>query len=456
MIKKNDEFIVDIIDYGADGEGIAKIDGYTIFIIDALKGEKCEIHITKVLKSYAYAKVVKVISNSIYRKEPDCSTYKRCGGCNLRHISYEETLKIKKEKIQNLADKTFGKEKIKIDETIGMENPFHYRNKAIYPVNQKKEVGIYANRSHEIIPINKCFIQTELSQKIAKYIIDNWNESIYNEETQKGLLRNIMVREGFGTHEVMLVLVQTKEKNVFEKENSNLSIEKLINEFPMIKTIIINVNKENTNVVLSRDNIIVYGKGYITDKLGGYTFKISANSFYQINPVQTEKIYNLAIKKAELKNEDIVCDLYCGIGTIGIFAAKYVSKVYGIEIVEEAIKDAKENAKINGISNADFLVGDVENVFEELLKKGTKPNTVFVDPPRKGLDKNTIENLKKLKLEKIVYVSCNPATLVRDLKELNSVYDINSVTPIDNFCFTSHVEVVTLLELKEELKNTIV
>ena len=265
-----------------------------------------------------------------------------------------------------------------------------------------------------------------------------------------------MVREGFGTHEVMVVLVQTKEKNVFEKENSNLSIEKLINEFPMIKTIIINVNKENTNVVLSRDNIIVYGKGYITDKLGGYTFKISANSFYQINPVQTEKIYNLAIKKAELKNEDIVCDLYCGIGTIGIFAAKYVSKVYGIEIVEEAIKDAKENAKINGISNADFLVGDVENVFDELLKKGTKPNTVFVDPPRKGLDKNTIENLKKLKLEKIVYVSCNPATLVRDLKELNSVYDINSVTPIDNFCFTSHVEVVTLLELKEELKNTIV
>ncbi len=456
MIKKNDEFIVDIIDYGADGEGIAKIDGYTIFIMDALKGEKCEIHITKVLKSYAYAKVVKVISNSIYRKEPDCSTYKRCGGCNLRHISYEETLKIKKEKIQNLADKTFGKEKIKIGETIGMENPIHYRNKAIYPVNQKKEVGIYANRSHEIIPINKCFIQTELSQKIAKYIIDNWNESIYNEETQKGLLRNIMVREGFGTHEVMVVLVQTKEKNVFEKENSNLSIEKLINEFPMIKTIIINVNKENTNVVLSRDNIIVYGKGYITDKLGGYTFKISANSFYQINPVQTEKIYNLAIKKAELKNEDIVCDLYCGIGTIGIFAAKYVSKVYGIEIVEEAIKDAKENAKINGISNADFLVGDVENVFDELLKKGTKPNTVFVDPPRKGLDKNTIENLKKLKLEKIVYVSCNPATLVRDLKELNSVYDINSVTPIDNFCFTSHVEVVTLLELKEELKNTIV
>lgn len=456
MIKKNDEFIVDIIDYGADGEGIAKIDGYTIFIMDALKGEKCEIHITKVLKSYAYAKVVKVISNSIYRKEPDCSTYKRCGGCNLRHISYEETLKIKEEKIQNLADKTFGKEKIKIGETIGMENPIHYRNKAIYPVNQKKEVGIYANRSHEIIPINKCFIQTELSQKIAKYIIDNWNESIYNEETQKGLLRNIMVREGFGTHEVMVVLVQTKEKNVFEKENSNLSIEKLINEFPMIKTIIINVNKENTNVVLSRDNIIVYGKGYITDKLGGYTFKISANSFYQINPVQTEKIYNLAIKKAELKNEDIVCDLYCGIGTIGIFAAKYVSKVYGIEIVEEAIKDAKENAKINGISNADFLVGDVENVFDELLKKGTKPNTVFVDPPRKGLDKNTIENLKKLKLEKIVYVSCNPATLVRDLKELNSVYDINSVTPIDNFCFTSHVEVVTLLELKEELKNTIV
>lgn len=446
-INKNDEFIVDIIDYGADGEGIAKIDGYTIFVIGAMKNEKCKIHITKVLKTHAFAKIIEIIQKSENRIEPDCKTYKRCGGCQLRHIKYEETLKIKQEKVQNLVDKMINsrlENKIVVNNTIGMENPLYYRNKAIFPISANGEVGIYAERSHDVIPIAECKIQTTKAQEIAKYILKNWNSSIYDEKTGKGLLRNIMIREGFATGEIMLVLVQNGEKNT-------LSVEDITSKFPEIKTIVINVNTKNTNVVLSNENIIIYGNGYILDKLGDYTFKISPNSFYQVNPVQTEKLYNLAINEAKLNKNDILCDLYCGIGTIGIFASKFVKKVYGIEIVDQAIKDAKENAKINNIDNVEFIAGDVETVFDKLLKENVKPDVIIVDPPRKGLDDTTIENLNNLKLNRLVYVSCNPATLMRDLQKLMEVYEIKSITPTDCFCYTSHVECVAVLELKQDM-----
>ena len=447
-VKKNDELIVDIIDYGANGEGIAKINGYTIFVLGALKGEKCKIHILKVLKTHAFAKVIQIIEKSSKRVEPDCSTFNKCGGCDLRHIAYGETLKIKQEKVQNLVNKML-KNKVKVNETVGMKNPTFYRNKATYPVTQDKKVGIFAKRSHNIIPINECKIQTKISQEISKYILDNWEDSIYDEETGKGLLRNIMVREGFKTDEIMLVLVQNGEKNVFET-NSKLKIENVIKEFPKIKTIVINVNTEKTNVVLSRKNIIVYGDGTITDRLGDYEFKISPNSFYQVNPVQTEKLYNLAIEGAKLKKDDILCDLYCGIGTIGIFASKYVEKVYGVEIVEEAIKDAKQNAEINNVDNIEFIQGDVEVAFNKMLDNGVKPSVVIVDPPRKGLESKTVQNLCNLKLDRLVYVSCNPATLMRDLQVLEDVYKIDSITPVDNFCYSSHIECVAVLEIKEK------
>ena len=446
-VKKNDELIVDVIDYGANGEGIAKINGYTIFVLGALKGEKCKIHILKVLKTHAFAKVIQIIEKSSKRVEPDCSTFNKCGGCDLRHIAYGETLKIKQEKVQNLVNKML-KNKVKVNETVGMENPTFYRNKAIYPVTQDKKVGIFAKRSHNIIPINECKIQTIISQEISKYILDNWKDSIYDEETGKGLLRNIMVREGFKTDEIMLVLVQNGEKNVFET-NSKLKIENVIKEFPKIETIVINVNTEKTNVVLSRKNIIVYGDGTITDRLGDYEFKISPNSFYQVNPIQTEKLYNLAIEGAKLKKDDILCDLYCGIGTIGIFASKYVKKVYGVEIVEEAIKDAKQNAEINNVDNIEFIQGDVEVAFNKMLDNGVKPSVVIVDPPRKGLDSKTVQNLCDLKLDRLVYVSCNPATLMRDLQVLEDIYKIDSITPVDNFCYSSHIECVAVLEIKE-------
>ena len=435
-VKKNDELDVEIIDYGVDGEGIAKINGYTIFIVGALKNERVKIHITKVQKDYAFAKIIEILTPSNKRVEADCTTYK---GCSLRHIDYDETLRIKQENVQNLVNKML-ENKIIVDKTIGMKNPMHYRNKAIYPINQEKEVGIFAKRSHEIIPISKCMIQTEISQEIANYIVKNWNDTIYDEKTKKGLLRNIMIREGFNTGEIMCVLVQNGRKE-YDYKN-------LIERFPQIKTIVINVNEKDTNVVLSRENIVIYGDGFITDKLGEYKFKISPNSFYQINPVQTEVLYNLAIEKANLNKDDVICDLYCGIGTIGIFASKNVKKVYGIEIVEDAIKDAEENAKLNGIDNTEFIVGDTEKAFDELLKKNVKPDIVFVDPPRKGLDNKTIENLCDLRLKRLIYISCNPATLMRDLQKLENVYIIDSMTPVDNFCYTSHCEVVCLLKLK--------
>lgn len=283
-------------------------------------------------------------------------------------------------------------------------------------------------------------IQTKISQEIAKHIVSNWKDTIYDEKTGNGLLRNIMIREGFSSKEIMCILVL----NGYKEYNTS----SLIKKFPQIKTVVINVNTENTNVVLGKENRVIYGDGFITDRLGDYIFKISPNSFYQVNPVQTEKIYNLAIEKANLKKDDIACDLYCGIGTIGIFASKYVSKVYGIEVVDTAIENAKENAKINNIQNTKFIVGDVEKAFDELLKKNIKPNVIFVDPPRKGLDNKTVQNLLDIKAERLIYVSCNPATLARDLQKLEEIYNIKEITPIDNFCYSAHVECVAVLNLK--------
>lgn len=439
-LKKNDEIVVDIIDYGADGEGIAKVDGYTLFINDVLKGEKCKIHILKLLKYYGFAKVVETIKSSKWRCEPGCSTYSKCGGCSLRHIDYSETLNIKKNKVQNLVNKSLDN-KVIVNETIGMDNPYYYRNKAIFPINENKKIGLYAERSHNIIPIKECKIQTKKSQEIASFILDNWKETIYDEFTGKGLLRNIMIREGFSTGQIMVVLVQNGEKH-FDPEQ-------LVKQFPEIATVIINVNTKNTNVLLGDKNIVEYGEGYINDILGEYTFKISTKSFYQINPIQTKILYEKAIELTNLNEEDILFDLYCGIGTIGIFASKKVKKVYGIEIVPDAIKNAKENAKINEINNIEFIEGDVEKAFDQLInKEKILPTAIVVDPPRKGLDETTINNILKIKPNKLTYISCNPATMARDLSKLEGKYEIKIIQPVDMFPYTKHVECVTVLSKK--------
>lgn len=451
QIKKNEEYIVDIIDYGMEGEGIAKINNFTIFIPNAIKGEKVKILIVKVLSSYGYGKLLEILEKSQYRVKEDCPTYKRCGGCNLRHIDYEETLNIKQEIVQNLVNKGL-KQDIKVKPTIGMGNPYYYRNKAQFPigVNGQGEVsvGVFAERTHEIIPIKDCIIQNTISQKIAftiqKFVTEK-HISVYNEQTKEGCLRHIVIKVGIRTHEIMCILVINGKKIPYEQELAEMLV-KTYN----VKTIIKNVNTKNTNVILGNENIVIHGDGYIYDILGEYTFKISPMSFYQINPVQAEVLYNIAIEMAELTKEDILFDLYCGIGAIGIFAASYVKKVYGIEIIEQAVLDARENAKINNIQNIDFQAGDVEKVFSNLIeKKRVYPNVIIVDPPRKGLDNNTVDNILTIEPEKVVYISCNPATMVRDIELLEQKYDVKEIELVDMFPFTSHVECVSVLNLKK-------
>lgn len=449
---KNEKYVVDIIDNGFSGEGIAKVDGFTIFIPKAIKGEKCEVLIVKVLSSHAYGKILNVIKKAQERTIPDCETYQRCGGCDLRHMTYENTLRIKKQNVQNLIDREL-KLDINVEETIGMSNPYNYRNKAQYPVGVDKygkpSIGVFAKMSHTIIPMENCKIQTEVSQDIAKTILDFIKEEdieVYKEETGEGIFRHIVIKVGKYTNEIMCILVLNKTG--FKEEQKLVKL--LIKKYPNIKTIVKNVNNKNTNVILGEKNINIFGSGYIEDKLGKYIFKISPMSFYQVNSIQAENLYNIAIEAAELNKEDILFDLYCGIGTIGIFASEYVKKVYGIEIVEQAISDAKENAKINQISNAEFIAGDVEYVFDELInKKSIFPTAIIVDPPRKGLDDKTIENILKIKPKKLVYISCNPATMVRDLKQTEEIYNIKKVQPVDMFPFTKHVETVSVLTLKK-------
>lgn len=455
-IQKNQEYIVEIIDNGYEGEGIAKLDNFTIFVPGAIKGEKIKILIVKVLSSHAFGKIIEILNESETRQDSDCLTYKRCGGCNLRHIKYEETLRMKQNAVQSLVNKTL-KNKLKVEETVGMKNPFHYRNKAQYPLGVNKQgepvIGVFANRTHEVIPMEKCLIQNPQSEEIGKFILEfikQNNISIYDEKTGKGLFRHIVIKVGIKTNQIMCVLVINGMSIPKEPE----LIEKLLVKFSNIKTIVKNINMKNTNVILGQENINIYGDGYIEDKLGEYIFKISPLSFYQVNPIQAEKLYNLGVEMAQISKNDTVFDLYCGIGTISLFMAKYAKKVYGIEIVKEAVVAANENALLNGVDNTEFYAGDVEVVLDDLINnKGVKADVVMFDPPRKGLDKNSINNILKIKPKKIVYISCNPATLVRDLAEFEDLYDVQKIVPVDMFPWTAHVECCSVLEIKQSTER---
>lgn len=448
---KNQQYNVEIIDNGYEGEGIAKINNFTIFVPGALKGEKIKILIVKVLSSHAYGKIIEILEKSDKRQEPDCITYKRCGGCNLRHIKYEETLKMKQLAVQNLVNKTL-KNKISVEKTIGMDEPYYYRNKAQYPIGINKDgkavIGVFANRSHDVIPIEKCLIQNPLSEKIAKFVLNfiiQNNISVYNENTQKGLFRNIVIKVGVKTNQFMCIFVINGKKI----PNENKLVSQLLSNFPEIKSIVKNINMKNTNVILGNENINLYGNGVIEDILGEYKFRISPMSFYQVNPVQAEILYNLGVELAKISKDDVVFDLYCGIGTISLFMSKYAKHVYGVEIVKQAIDMAVDNATLNGVDNVSFLAGDVELVLDDLInRQKIFPDVVIFDPPRKGLDKTTINNIMNVKPKRIVYISCNPATLVRDLSELEYLYSVDKIVPVDMFAWSSHVECVSLLHRK--------
>lgn len=450
MIKKNEIYEVEIVDNGFEGEGIAKIDGFTVFVPNAIKGERVEIKILKVLSSHAFAKVERIICESEFRADVDCETYSRCGGCVMRHIKYEKTLEIKR----NVVESTLRKQGIdvEVNDVIGMERPYFYRNKLQYPVglNEVGEpvIGVFAQRSHRIVETRNCMIQNELLQRIANDVFGFIKENgvpVYDEAAQKGQVRHLVLRIGVKTNEVMVTIVMNEERLDKERE----LVEFISGKYAEVKTIVKNVNSKNTNVILGNRNVVLFGDGYIYDDLLGFRFKISPMSFYQVNPVQTERLYATAIEKADLSGDETVFDLYCGIGTIGICASKWIKKLYGIETIPQAIEDARENAGVNGVENAEFFVGDVERALPEFVEREkVRADVIFIDPPRKGCDRVALDTILRVGPEKVVYVSCNPATLARDLKVLSERYVVGEVTPVDMFPFTGHVECVTVLRLK--------
>ncbi len=452
MLKKNEEYVVEIIDNGFQGEGIAKIDGMAIFIPGGIKGEKAKIKILKVTSKIAYGKILEILEKSENRvEEVDCETFSRCGGCVLRHVDYDATLEMKKIAVETTLKKALGRE-LKVNEVLKMDKPYNYRNKLQYPVgidnNGNPVMGVFAERTHLIIPTRECRIQDSLSQEIVndifKFILEN-NIKVYDERNLVGSIRHIVIRIGKRTNEVMVTLVTNTENIEKEKE----LVKFITSKYQEIKTIVKNINSKNTNVILGRETEVLFGEGYIYDYLGEFKFKISPMSFYQVNPIQTEKLYSKAVEYAELTGNETVFDLYCGIGTIGIFASKNVNKLYGIETVPEAIEDAVQNAKANNVENAEFFVGDVEKTLPEFIKeRNINPDVVFIDPPRKGCDKTALDTLLQIEPKRIVYVSCNPATLARDLKILKEKYEIKEVSICDMFPFTHHAEAIAKLDLK--------
>lgn len=446
-IKKNDELELSINDLSYEGKGVAKVDDFTLFVDNALPQETVKAIVTKVGKSYGFAKALDILVKSPHRVEDIDNVYVRTGIAPLSHLAYSQQLKFKQDQIQTGFNKA-GLD-IKVNETEGMEDPFHYRNKAQVPVRQidgKLTSGFYRRHSHELIPMEDFLIQDpKIDAEILRVrdILRKYKVKGYDEENHKGQIRTIMVRRAYYTGEMMVVLVSRVRDISHYKDITN---EILANE--EVKSLYLNINEKQTNVILGKEMMLLGGSPYIDDEILGHTYRISPRSFYQVNPTQTQKLYQLAIDKADLKGNEVVVDAYSGIGTIGLTMADKVKKVTGIEVISDAVDDAKQNAEINDIKNADFVVGKTEFVLNDWAKDKKKVDILMVDPPRKGLAQSLIDSIKNIKPKKIVYVSCNPATLTRDLKALSDMYDMDETTPVDMFPMTNHIESVTALTLK--------
>lgn len=459
-MNKNDIVTVEITDIGVSGEGIGHVDGYTLFIKDAVIGDVVEAKVMKAKKNYGYARLMKVITPSEYRVEPKCAFARRCGGCQIQEMSYDRQLVFKDQKIRGNLERIGGFTKDQIDTVmqpvVGMEHPFGYRNKAQFPFGTDKEgnpiTGFYAGRTHDIIANTDCALGVEQNKEILEIILQYMRENkikSYDEKTGKGLIRHALIRYGFKTKEIMVCLVINGKK----LPKAERLIEKLI-QIEGMTSITISPNTRRDNVIMGDSYEILWGQGYITDYIGNVKYQISPLSFYQVNPVQTEKLYGLALEYADLKGDETVWDLYCGIGTISLFLAQKAKQVYGVEIVPQAIDDAKENAKINAIDNAEFFVGKAEEVLPEYYAEYEREHNgetahadvIVVDPPRKGCDETLLETIVKMQPEKVVYVSCDSATLARDLKYLcANGYEITVCRGVDQFPQSVHVETVCLL-----------
>lgn len=459
-MNKNDIVTVEITDIGVSGEGIGHVDGYTLFIKDAVIGDVVEAKVMKAKKNYGYARLMKVLTPSEYRVEPKCVFARRCGGCQIQEMSYDRQLVFKDQKIRGNLERIGGFTKDQIDTVmqpvVGMEHPFGYRNKAQFPFGTDKEgnpiTGFYAGRTHDIIANTDCALGVEQNKEILEIILQYMRENkikSYDEKTGKGLIRHALIRYGFKTKEIMVCLVVNGKK----LPKAERLIEKLI-QIEGMTSITISPNTRRDNVIMGDSYEILWGQGYITDYIGNVKYQISPLSFYQVNPVQTEKLYGLALEYADLKGDETVWDLYCGIGTISLFLAQKAKQVYGVEIVPQAIDDAKENAKINAIDNAEFFVGKAEEVLPEYYAEYEREHNgetahadvIVVDPPRKGCDETLLETIVKMQPEKVVYVSCDSATLARDLKYLcANGYEIRMCRGVDQFPQSVHVETVCLL-----------
>lgn len=458
-MQKNDELILKIEDMGVDGAGIGKADGMTFFVKDAVIGDVVRAKVMKLKKTYGYARLMELLEASPDRVEPKCPYYRQCGGCQIQALSYEKQLEFKERKVRNNLERIGGFSEIPMEPIVGMEEPYHYRNKAQFPVGTDKDghivTGFYAGRTHTIIPNRDCALGLPVNREILDLVIDfmeKYHVSAYDEKTGKGLVRHVLIRCGFTSKEKMVCLI-INGKSLPHSEK----LVEALHKIDGMTSISINCNTERTNVILGRKTVVLWGQEYITDQIGEISYEISPVSFYQVNPVQTEKLYGLALEYADLHGEENVWDLYCGIGTISLFLAQKAKKVYGVEIIPQAIENAKRNAVKNGIENAEFFVGKSEEVLPEFYEKeaaaGRKAHAdvIVVDPPRKGCDEKLLETIVKMAPDRVVYVSCDSATLARDLKILcENGYELKRARAVDQFCHTVHTESVCLMERKDK------
>lgn len=447
--KKNDSVTVSVTDMGQDGEGIGKAEGYTLFIKDAVVGDKVRAKVIKAKKNYGYARLMEVLEPSPDRVEPRCSCARQCGGCQIQALSYQRQLQFKEEKVRNVLERIGGFEKISLQPIIGMENPYRYRNKAQFPIGTDREgrpiAGFYAGRTHTIIPQEDCVLGVRENKAILEVILgfmEEFSIPAYREEEGSGLVRHVLIRYGFATKEIMVCVVINGDR----LPKAEILAERLA-DIAGMSSISINKNKQKTNVILGKEVEVILGRPYIEDVLDGVRYQISPLSFYQVNPVQTKVLYEKALQYAGLHGTETVWDLYCGIGTISLFLARQAGKVYGVEIVPQAIEDARRNAALNGMENVEFMVGKAEEILpEKYEKEGVSADVIVVDPPRKGCDPELIHTMLQIRPKRIVYVSCDPATLARDLKLLCAGgYKLQKVQPVDQFPHSVHVENVCLL-----------